>query len=223
MIDINKIYIAGNLVFDPDVGKISNGSTIVKLKVATTRSWTDNNGQRQEGDTDWHPVVMFGQTAEIGRDARKGDRVFIEGSHKTRKFKDRNGNEQQVSEIKANHIEIIDRSRRASESSQPRQRQAHDTPPPVDDRGYEPPPPEPEGRSNPPPRQSEPPRREPVPSYEQAPPQRSAEPGYSRPSHEEPQQERSRPEPPRRREGAGGHRPPPPRAPRGRRRRDIPF
>ena len=76
---VNKVILIGNLGVDPETRYTASGSAVSNLRLATTRQWTDRNGQRQE-DTEWHRVVFFGKVAEVaGEYLRKGSRIYVEG------------------------------------------------------------------------------------------------------------------------------------------------
>ncbi|MDF1747609.1 MAG: single-stranded DNA-binding protein [Alphaproteobacteria bacterium] len=83
---LNKVILVGNLGQDPDVRSMQNGDKVANLSIATSESWKDQSGQRQER-TEWHRVVIFGRVAEIAeRYLKKGSKVLIEGQLQTRKW-----------------------------------------------------------------------------------------------------------------------------------------
>ena len=89
---INKVILVGNLGRDPEVRHTTAGTKIVHLSVATSDSWRDKNGERQE-KTEWHRVVIFNANlADFAERAlKKGSKVYVEGTLQTRKFTDSNG------------------------------------------------------------------------------------------------------------------------------------
>lgn len=97
---INKVILIGNLGGDPEVRYTPNGSAVANLNVATSDSWTDKNtGQRQDR-TEWHRVALFGKLAEIAQQyLRKGSKVYIEGSLRTNKWQDQQGQDRYSTEI----------------------------------------------------------------------------------------------------------------------------
>ena len=104
---INKAIILGNLGRDPEVRYTQAGAAIVNVTVATSRTWKDDNGERQE-QTEWHRVVMFGRLAEIaGEYLKKGTQVYIEGRIQTRKWTDQSGNDRYTTEIVANEMQMV--------------------------------------------------------------------------------------------------------------------
>lgn len=79
MASVNKVILVGNLGQDPEVRYMPNGDAIANIAIATTESWKDKQGQRQE-KTEWHNVAMYRRLAEIaGEHLKKGSSVYIEG------------------------------------------------------------------------------------------------------------------------------------------------
>ena len=97
---VNKVIILGTLGKDPEVRFTPNGNPIANMSVATSEQWNDKaSGERQE-KTEWHRVVIFGKLAEIaGQYLRKGSQVYLEGKLQTRKWQDKNGQDQYTTEI----------------------------------------------------------------------------------------------------------------------------
>ena len=107
---INKVILIGNLGADPEIRSTSNGNTIANLRLATSETWKDQQGQQQER-TEWHRVVLFGRTAEVAQTyLRKGSKLFIEGRLQTRKWQDKEGRDQYSTEIVANDMQMLDRA-----------------------------------------------------------------------------------------------------------------
>ena len=100
MAGVNKVILVGNLGDDPEVRSLNNGGEVVNLRVATSESWKDRDGQRQER-TEWHRVVIFNEN--LGRVAksylRKGSKVYLEGQIQTRKWTDKDGNDKYTTEV----------------------------------------------------------------------------------------------------------------------------
>jgi single-strand DNA-binding protein len=100
MAGVNKVILVGNLGQDPEARTFSNGNEVVNLRVATSESWKDRDGNRQER-TEWHSVAIFNEN--LGRVAknylRKGSKVYLEGQLQTRKWQDQNGNDRYTTEI----------------------------------------------------------------------------------------------------------------------------
>lgn len=100
MAGINKVILIGNLGRAPEVKYTKSGDAVAQLAVATSDSWTDKNtGQKQE-KTEWHRVIIFGKLAEVaGQYLSKGSKVYVEGSLRTRKWQDQNGQDQYTTEV----------------------------------------------------------------------------------------------------------------------------
>ena len=100
MAGVNKVILVGNLGADPESRSFSNGGEVVNLRVATSETWKDRDGNRQE-KTEWHSVAIFNEN--LGRVAksylRKGSKVYIEGQLQTRKWQDQSGNDRYTTEI----------------------------------------------------------------------------------------------------------------------------
>ncbi len=97
---INKVILVGNLGKDPEFRSTASGSSVANLAVATSESWRDQNTQQMQERTEWHRVVIFGKTAEIAQQyLRKGSKVYIEGSLRTNKWQDQNGQDRYTTEI----------------------------------------------------------------------------------------------------------------------------
>lgn len=104
----NRILIIGNLGGDPEVRMTPGGTKVANLRVATNERWTDRNGQAQE-HTEWFTVVLYGRVAEVAEKyLRKGSRVFIEGSLRTRKWQDREGKDRYTTEVRAFNMVMLD-------------------------------------------------------------------------------------------------------------------
>ncbi len=109
---VNKVILIGNLGADPEVRYMPNGGAVTNLRIATSESWKDQTtGQTQER-TEWHSVVMYRRLAEIaGEYLKKGSKVYIEGSLRTRKWQDKNtGQDRYTTEIIGNEMQMLDRA-----------------------------------------------------------------------------------------------------------------
>lgn len=106
---INKVILVGNLGNDPESRYTQAGAAITNITIATSESWKDKNtGQAQER-TEWHRVVFFNKLAEIaGQYLKKGSKVYIEGSLRTRKWQDQQGQDRYTTEIVANEMQMLD-------------------------------------------------------------------------------------------------------------------
>lgn len=106
---INKVILIGNLGADPEVRAMPNGNYVANLRLATTESWKDRNSGDTQERTEWHRVVVFGRTAEIAQQyLRKGSKVFIEGSIRTKKWQDQSGQDRYSTEVVADNMQMLD-------------------------------------------------------------------------------------------------------------------
>lgn len=106
---INKVILVGNLGQDPEIRVFQNGDSVANITVATSESWKDRNTGEQREKTEWHRVSMFKKLAEIaGQYLKKGSKVYIEGSLKTRKWQDQTGNERYVTEVHATTMQMLE-------------------------------------------------------------------------------------------------------------------
>lgn len=100
MASLNKVQLIGNLGADPESRSLNNGGEVVNMRVATSESWKDRDGNRQER-TEWHNVVIFNENIArtVTSYCRKGSKVYIEGQLQTRKWTDQAGNDRYSTEI----------------------------------------------------------------------------------------------------------------------------
>ncbi|HLQ01926.1 MAG TPA: single-stranded DNA-binding protein [Burkholderiales bacterium] len=108
MASVNKVILVGNLGRDPETRYNPEGGAITNISVATTDTWKDKaSGEKQER-TEWHRVVFFNRLAEIaGEYLKKGSQVYVEGSLRTRKWKDKEGQERTTTEIVADRMQML--------------------------------------------------------------------------------------------------------------------
>jgi single-strand DNA-binding protein len=105
---VNKVILIGNLGADPETRAMPSGSTVANLRIATSESWRDKQSGEQQERTEWHRVALFGRLAEIASEyLRKGSQVYIEGSLRTRKWQDKQGNERYSTEIIGNELQML--------------------------------------------------------------------------------------------------------------------
>ncbi len=106
---INKVILIGNLGADPEVRHSQSGTAMATISLATSSSWKDKQSGDMQERTEWHRVVVFNRLAEIvGEYLRKGSKVYIEGSLRTRKWQDKTGVERYTTEIVANEMQMLD-------------------------------------------------------------------------------------------------------------------
>lgn len=106
---VNRVVIIGNLGQDPEEKFMPSGNSVVNISVATSESWNDKNTGEKKEVTEWHRVVFFNKLAEIAaKYLKKGSKVYIEGSLKTRKWQDSHGSDHYTTEIVASEMQMLD-------------------------------------------------------------------------------------------------------------------
>ena len=107
MAGVNKVILLGHLGRDPEMRYMPDGTANATLNLATSESYKDREGNRQER-TEWHRVVLWGRMAEIaGEYLRKGSLAYIEGRLRTRKWTDKEGQERYTTEIAGDRLQLI--------------------------------------------------------------------------------------------------------------------
>lgn len=106
---VNKVILIGNLGKDPEVRYMPSGGAVANVTLATSETWRDKQTGETQERTEWHNVVFFNRLAEIaGEYLRKGSKVYIEGSLRTRKWQDKNGQDRYTTEIVASEMQMLD-------------------------------------------------------------------------------------------------------------------
>lgn len=106
---VNKVILIGNLGADPEVRFMPSGGAVANLRIATSESWKDKQTGEQVERTEWHTVVLFNRLGEIaGEYLKKGSKVFIEGSLRTRKWQDKTGQDRYTTEIVGAEMQMLD-------------------------------------------------------------------------------------------------------------------
>jgi single-strand DNA-binding protein len=105
---LNKVILIGNLGADPETRAMPSGLTVANLRVATSENWRDKQSGEQQERTEWHRVALFGRLGEVAAEyLRKGSQVYIEGSLRTRKWQDKQGNDRYSTEIVGNEMLML--------------------------------------------------------------------------------------------------------------------
>ncbi len=106
---VNKVILVGNLGQDPETRYLPSGGAVTNISIATSEAWKDKQTGEPQERTEWHRVALFNRLAEIaGEYLRKGSKVYIEGSLRTRKWQDQNGQDRYTTEIIANELQMLD-------------------------------------------------------------------------------------------------------------------
>lgn len=114
---VNKVILVGHLGKDPEVRHLPNGNAVASFSIATSESWKDKDTGEKQERTEWHRVVCFNRLGEIvGQYVKKGARIYIEGSLKTRKWQDQQGQERYTTEIIASEMQMLDSKTSSSNS-----------------------------------------------------------------------------------------------------------
>jgi single-strand DNA-binding protein len=107
MSSLNKILLIGNLGKDPEVRYTPDGSPVATFSLATSDSWTDKSGSKQE-HTEWHTIVAWNRLADLSkRFLSKGRQVYIEGRIRSREWTDRDGNKRRTTEVIATQMVLL--------------------------------------------------------------------------------------------------------------------
>ena len=108
MASVNKVILVGNLGADPETRYMPNGDAVANIRLATTESWKDKASGEKKEITEWHRVVFYRKLAEIvGQYLKKGSAVYVEGSIRTRKWQDKEGQERYTTEIEATEMQML--------------------------------------------------------------------------------------------------------------------
>lgn len=107
MASLNKVLLIGNLGKDPEVRYMPNGDAVANFSIATTESYKDKNGDKQD-KTEWHNITMYRKLAEIaGQYLKKGSQVYLEGKIQTRKWQDKEGKDRYTTEIICDEMKML--------------------------------------------------------------------------------------------------------------------
>jgi single-strand DNA-binding protein len=110
MASVNKVIIVGNLGADPETRYTPSGDAVTNIRVATTDRWKDKASGEMKEATEWHRISFFGRLAEVaGEYLKKGSQVYIEGSLRTRKWQDKDGQDRYSTEIRGDVMQMLGR------------------------------------------------------------------------------------------------------------------
>ena len=116
---VNKVILVGTLGRDPETKTFPNGGSLTQFSIATSESWTDKNTGERKEQTEWHRIVLHNRLGEIAQQyLRKGSKVYIEGSLRTRQWTDQNGQERYTTEIRGEQMQMLDSNRQQGEQGQ---------------------------------------------------------------------------------------------------------
>jgi single-strand DNA-binding protein len=107
MASVNKVILVGHLGADPEIRYLPSGEAVANLRLATTDVWKDKAGNKQEA-TEWHRISFFGRQAEIcSQYLKKGSQIYVEGSIRTRKWQDKEGQDRYTTEIRGDRMQML--------------------------------------------------------------------------------------------------------------------
>ena len=108
MASVNKAILVGHLGKDPEVRYTASGDPIANFSIACTESWKDKQTGEKKEMTEWVRISAFGKLAEIcSQYLKKGSQVYVEGSLRTRKWTDKDGQERYTTEIRCDDMKML--------------------------------------------------------------------------------------------------------------------
>ncbi|SEG16274.1 single-stranded DNA-binding protein [Marinobacterium lutimaris] len=124
---INKVILIGNLGGDPEVRYMPSGNAVTNITLATSDTWKDKQTGQPQERTEWHRIVFFNRLAEVaGEYLKKGSKVYIEGSLRTRKWQAQDGQDRYTTEIVAAEMQMLDgQNNNAADQRAAQQQQAY--------------------------------------------------------------------------------------------------
>lgn len=106
---VNKVILVGTLGRDPETKSFPNGGSVTQFSIATSESWKDKNTGEPREETEWHRIVLNNRLGEIAQQyLKKGSKVYIEGSLRTRKWADKEGVERYSTEVRGDSMQMLD-------------------------------------------------------------------------------------------------------------------
>src|SRR5258707_14682069 len=110
MASVNKVIIVGNLGADPETRYTPGGDAVTNIRVATTDKWKDKASGEMKEATEWHRIAFFGRLAEVaGEYLKRGSQVYVEGSLRTRKWQDKDGQDRYSTDIRGDVMQMLGR------------------------------------------------------------------------------------------------------------------
>ena len=132
---VNKVILIGNLGADPETRFMPSGGAVTNVTLATSESWKDKQTGQMQERTEWHRLVFFNKLGEIaGEHLKKGSKIYVEGSIRTRKWQGQDGQDKYTTEIVASEMQMLDgRSEGAGQQQNQAPAQGGSFAPPADD------------------------------------------------------------------------------------------
>jgi len=114
--NINKVFLYGNLTRDPELRQTQNGKSVCSFSIATNRKWSGKNNEKEQ-DTQYHNIVAWGKVAElIEQYMKKGSGIFIEGRMQTRTY-EKDGSKRYTTEVVAENMQFGNKPKNSSSSA----------------------------------------------------------------------------------------------------------
>src|SRR3954464_9813951 len=108
MASVNKVIVVGNLGADPETRFLPSGEAVTNIRVATTDKWKDKASGEMKEATEWHRISFFGRLAEVaGEYLKKGSQIYVEGSLRTRKWQDKDGQDRYSTDIRGDVMQML--------------------------------------------------------------------------------------------------------------------
>ena len=112
---VNKVILVGTLGANPESRTFPNGGSVCQFSIATSEKWQSKQTGEWIEQTEWHRIVANNRLGEIAQQyLKKGSKVYIEGSLRTRKWNDQNGQERYTTEIHADQLQMLDSAPQAN-------------------------------------------------------------------------------------------------------------
>ncbi|MFN3714898.1 MAG: single-stranded DNA-binding protein [Alcanivoracaceae bacterium] len=119
---VNKVILIGNLGNDPETKFLPSGGAVTNVSLATSESWKDKQTGQMQERTEWHRIVFFNKLAEIaGEYLKKGSKVYVEGSLRTRKWQGQDGQDRYTTEVVVSDMQMLDGRGEGGGTAAPRQ------------------------------------------------------------------------------------------------------
>lgn len=125
---VNKAILIGNLCSDPECRFMPSGGAVTNFRIATSEHWKDRQTGQSKERTEFHRCVAFNKLGEIcGEYLKKGAKVYVEGSLRTRKWQDQDGQDRFTTEIVLSEMQMLDG--RGGQSQEPTNTDQQSAPP----------------------------------------------------------------------------------------------
>lgn len=127
---VNKVILVGNTGADPEVRYLDGGTAVASIRLATSETYKNKNGERIT-QTEWHNIVLWRGLAEIAEKyVKKGMQLYIEGRLRNRSWDDKDGNKRYITEIVADSMQMLSRKEGGNDKGQPVEQPADKKSPP---------------------------------------------------------------------------------------------